>query len=148
MAATVKNSLKFFSEMLQGQHDLVTDNLNIALMETAFTFNEETHSTWADCSASEITAGNGYTAGGQALSNVNVTINTAEKRIEFDADNPTWTASGGAIAQTGSAILYNDSHTNKTVIAGIQFSAAYDTPDTKIFQLNFANGIRFFENMT
>jgi len=146
MAATVKNSLQFFLEMLRKEHGLENDTLKVALMVPSFSFDETIHGTWADVSADEIAGGNGYTAGGQTLANVAASINTADKRVEIDADNPSWTASGGAIATTGSAIVYNDTHASKTVVLHIQFEANYDTPDTKVLQINLSNGLRWHRN--
>ena len=146
MSATVKNSLQFLLEMLQKEHDLESDTLKIALMDTTFTFDETTDATWGDVSANEIADGNGYTAGGQTLTTVAASINTADARVELDADNPSWTASGGAIATTGSAIVYNDTHANQTVVQHINFSADYDTPAGKVFQVNVSDGLRWFQN--
>jgi len=148
MSATVKNSLAFLQEMLKKEHDLSTDTLKIALMDTAFTFDPATHDAWADVSASEIAAGNGYTAGGQALAGVSVDIVAAENRVEVNANTPAWTASGGAIATTGSAIVYNDTHASKTIVQHINFPATHDTPDGKVFQVQITSGLRYFFNHT
>lgn len=146
MAATVQNSMQFLQEMLKGEHNLETDNIKVALMNPSFSFDPNVHGTWADCSANEIDAGNGYTAGGQALATVGVSINTTDDRVELTAGNPSWTANAGTIATTGSAIVYNDTHINKTTILHIQFTATYDTPDGKIFQINLSDGLRYFYN--
>ena len=62
----------------------------------------------------ETPAGNGYTRGGVNLNNV--TWNTSRGITTFDSDNVTFTANGGSIvAQI--AVIYDDSDTNKTVIA-------------------------------
>lgn len=209
MAATVKNSLQFFLEMLRKEHDVESDALKVALMDTAYVFDEDTHLAWdasawaastsysvgdtvkpttengyiykataagtsdsaeptwpttigstvvdggvtwecwsVNVSESEITSGNGYTADGQTLTNVAVSMNTTDDRAEIDADNPSWTASGGAIATTGAAIVYNDIHAKKTVMQAIEFSADYDTPDGKIFQINLSDGLRWWQNQT
>lgn len=101
-----------------------------------------------NASESEIAAGNGYTAGGQTLTTVAASMNTTDGRVEVDADNPSWTAASGAIATTGSAIVYNDSHASKTIVQHINFSADYDTPDGKVFQINMSDGLRWFQNQT
>lgn len=146
MSATVKNSLQFFKEMLLKGHDLGTDTLMVALMDTAFSFDPATHGGWADVSANEIAAGNGYTAGGQALANVSVDINAVELRVELHADNPSWTASVGDIPPTGSAVIYNDTHASKTIVQHVDFAADYSTPDGKILQINVSDGLRYFVN--
>lgn len=146
MSATVKNSLQFLLEMLRKEHGLEDDTLKIALMDPDFSFDEATHATWGDVSADEISDGNGYTAGGQTLDNVSVSINESDNRVEVHADNPSWTASGGDIATTGSAIIYNDSHTDQTIVQHIDFDADYDTPDGKVFQINMSDGMRWYQN--
>lgn len=146
MAATMDLSLQAILEFLKKEHDIPEDDLKIALMDEDFDFDEESHATWEDCSDNEIADDNGYTAGGETLSNVSVDINSSEKRVEISADSVTWEASGGYIATTGSAVVYNDSHSDKTVIGCITFDANYDTPDGKLFQVNLSNGFVFLAN--
>lgn len=111
------------------------------------TDNTVTWECWSvNVSESELADGNGYTAGGQTLTNVAVSINTTDGRVELDADNPSWTASGGAIPTTGAAVVYNSTHAKNTVVQAIEFSADYDTPDTKILQINVSDGLRYFDN--
>lgn len=209
MAATVKNSLQFFLEMLRKEHDVEGDALKCALMVPAYTFDEATHLAWdadqwaadtaysagdtvkptsengyiykatvggtsdsseptfpttigdtvvdngvtwecwsVNVSESEIASGNGYTAGGQTLTSVSASMNTTDDRVEIDADNPSWTAASGDIATTGSAVVWNSTHGKKTIVEQIQFSATYDTPDGKIFQINLSDGLRWFQNQT
>jgi len=64
-------------------------------------------------------SGNGYTAGGNALTNVAVTTVTTND-AKFDADDVTFTASGGSIAASY-AILYNSTDANSPPVAFIDF---------------------------
>lgn len=146
MAITQAMSYQFLLESVRKEHDLEDDTLKIALMDSAFAFNPSTHATWADVSGNEITEQNGYTAGGETLTNVAASINSGNDRIDIDADNVTWTASGGSIPTTGAAVIYNDSHASKTVVKGIDFGADYDTADGKLFQVNFDNGMAWLNN--
>jgi hypothetical protein len=66
-------------------------------------------------------SGNGYTAGGNALTNVAVTTVTTND-AKFDADDVTFTASGGSIAASY-AILYNSTDANSPPVAFIDFGA-------------------------
>lgn len=138
MAVVESYSKNFMAEVVQAEHDLTTATVKIALMDTAFAFDPATHGTWADCSGSEIVAGNGYTSGGETLANISV--DTSESDIVLDADNVTWTASGGDIPAAGAAVIYSDTHASKTVIKCIDFGADYVTGDGKLFQINFSNG--------
>ena len=64
-------------------------------------------------------SGNGYTAGGNALTNVAVTTVTTNN-AKFDADDVTFTASGGSIAASY-AILYNSTDANSPPVAFVDF---------------------------
>lgn len=140
MAIVATYSHQFMMEAVTKEHDLEVDTLKIALMDDTFAFDPDTHATWADCSANEITGTFGYTTGGETLTNVLVSIDAVANQVDIDCDNVTWTASGGALDTIGSAVIYNSSHASSTVVMGIDFGADYDTPDGKLFQVNFSNG--------
>lgn len=146
MAITANYSHQFMMEALRKEHDIESDALYIALMDTTFTFDPDTHATWADCSADEIANGFGYSTAGELMTNVAMTIDTTGNQVDISADNITWEASGGPIPTTGSAIIYNATHSNSTVVMGIDFDADYDTPDGKLFQINFSNGLGALQN--
>lgn len=158
MAVVTTFSHKFMAEVFKGQHDVTTDTLKVALMDSAFIFDPDIHATWADCGAEgsgsgsgsggggEIAAGYGYTAGGETLTSVDVSIDPIADQVDITADNVTWTAAGGPIPETGSAVVYNDSHSSKTVVMGIDFGADYITAEDKLFQLNFSNGLGVVDN--
>ena len=146
MAVVSTYSHQFMLETLRKEHDIEDDTLKIILLGSAFEFDPDTHSTYATVSASEIANGYGYTTGGDILTNVAVSIDTVNNKVDIAADSVTWTATGGAIPTVGSAIVYNDTHASKTVVMCIDFGADYDTPDTKLFQINFAGGFGQLEN--
>lgn len=87
---------------------------------TAATFSAA-NTTLASVTKTETTSGTGYTTGGQALANVAVTTVTTND-AKFDADDLTWTASGGTIS-AAYAIIYNDTDANDPPIAFIDFGA-------------------------
>ncbi len=153
MAVVATYSHQFMMEVLRAQHQIDStqaspDTLKIVLMDSAFSFDPDTHSTYSAVSASEIAAGTGtgYTVGGEALTNVAVSIDTSADQVDIAADDITWTATGGAILTTGSAIVYNDTHANKTVVMCIDFGADYDTATDKLFQVNFSGGFGVVDN--
>lgn len=146
MAVLQAHSYQFLLETIKKEHDLESDTIKIALMDSTFSFNPSTHATWTDVSSDEIADGSGYTSGGETLTSVSASINSGQDRIDIAADNVTWTASGGAIPTTGAAIIYNDSHANKTVVKCIDFGADYDTADGKLFQINFDDGMAWLSN--
>lgn len=98
----------------------VGDTYKLKLL-TAATF-DATHTTLAGTGGTETTGANGYTTGGQELSGVAVdTVTTNDAK--FDANDVTWSASGGSIAASY-AILYNDTDSNDPPVAFIDFGGS------------------------
>ncbi len=108
---------------------------------SAATFNA-TNTTLAGITKTEI-SGNGYTAGGATLTNVVVNTVTTNDAA-FDADDATWTASGGAITASY-GILYNDTDANDPPLALIDFDGSQSAGDTTQFKIVWnASGIFTF----
>lgn len=100
------NRYEVFSENLAEKvHNLDADTLMVLLSNTAP--NLATHATKAD--ATEISAGNGYTAGG--ADTLNATSRSGAVTSVTGTDI-TWTASGGPIGPFRYSILYNDTPTS------------------------------------
>jgi hypothetical protein len=72
----------------KGSFNLSTDNLNIILVTNSYTPAPNTHSTYADVSANELSTAGGYTNGGQTLTGVSDTLATAT--VTFTSGNPSW----------------------------------------------------------
>lgn len=81
-----------------------TANFKLALVSSAWTPNNSTNEVWADVSANEIAAGNGYTAGGGALTGVALTQTSGT--VKFTASPFVWTASGGSIPAWRRGVVY------------------------------------------
>ena len=81
-------------------------NFKMALLTSAYTpDNSDTgNEVYGDLSANEITAGNGYTAGGIALTGV--TITQTGGTVKFTSNAATWTATGGSIAAWRRGMVY------------------------------------------
>lgn len=119
----------------------VGDTYKVKLL-TAATF-DATHTTLAATGGTEATAGTGYTAGGQALANVAVTTVTTND-AKFDADDVTWTASGGSITASY-AIIYNDTDTDDPPVAFINFDGSQSAGSgTDLIIVWNASGIFFW----
>ena len=119
----------------------VGDTYKVKLL-TAATFNA-THTTLAATGGTEATTGTGYTAGGATLSGVAVTTTTTNDAT-FDANDVTWSASGGSIA-AAYAILYNDTDTDDPPVAFIDFGGTETAGDGTDFKIVWnASGIFTF----
>lgn len=121
--------------------NLAADTYKVKLYASA-TFNAA-NTTLASITGTEATTGTGYTAGGQALANVAVTTVTTND-AKFDADDVTWTASGGSITASY-GVIYNDTDANDPPIAFIDFDGSQSAGDGTDFKIVWnANGIFTF----
>jgi hypothetical protein len=119
----------------------VGDTYKVKLLSAA-TFNA-THTTLAATGGTEATTGTGYTAGGATLANVAVTTVTTND-AKFDADDVSWTASGGAITASY-GIIYNDTDTDDPPVAFIDFDGSQSAGDGTDFKIIWnASGIVTF----
>jgi hypothetical protein len=117
------------------------DTFKVMLCTTA-TF-DATNTTLASITKTEVASGNGYTTGGVALTGVAVTTVTTND-AKFDANDASWTASGGAITASY-AILYNDTDANDPPVAFIDFDGSESAGDGTDFKVIWnANGIFTF----
>lgn len=116
--ATVTLFQSFAEAAAEGKHDLSADTLKVALTNTAPSASADTVFT----DITEIAAGNGYTAGG-----VTVTVDTSALSsgvYTLTLSGVTWTASGGDIAASRYAVLYNDTAASDELIAFADFGAS------------------------
>lgn len=100
MAITQAMCTSFKQELLEGQHDFRTSGhtFNMALYTSSATLGATT----TDYSVTNEVSGTGYSAGGQALTNVNPTTSGTTAFTDF-ADE-TWTT---ATITARGAIIYN-----------------------------------------
>lgn len=115
ITAGLTNSFK--EQLLLGQHDLETDVLKIALYTEDAVLGP---STTVYTTTQEI-SGTGYTAGGEILVNVTVSLGNGVAYASFD--NPTWLAT---TFTTRGALIYNVTKSNKS-IAVINFGSNQTT---------------------
>ena len=112
MSLTQTQTTSFKAELYQGIHDLLTDDIYMALYTASATLDQ---STTVYTSSNEVSA-TGYTAGGQLLTGVTVSSDGYTAYVSFD--NPSWTA---ALTARG-ALIYNSTQGNKS-IAVLDFGA-------------------------
>ena len=110
MASEVGNKAKYCLSV--GDIDFSSDSFKIILMDTGFSFNEDTDHQYSDVSGDELATGNGYTQDTKTLAGVSVTEDDTDDRVEITWNNVTWTASSGDIGPTPGAIIYDDTVTS------------------------------------
>jgi hypothetical protein len=106
---TIRQGLttSFKLDMVNGRQNVASDALKIALYTAFADINENTT---AYSATNEIT-GTGYTAGGQALSNV--TVNSTSNGIVYVSfSNPTWNP---AQFTARGALIYNTTRSNASI---------------------------------
>lgn len=106
MAITQAVCNSFKAEVLEGVHALETDTLYMALYLSTATLDANTTA----YSALDETAGAGYTAGGQVLANVVVSVDGAAGIVDFD--NVIWPV---ATISAAGALIYNASKGNRAI---------------------------------
>lgn len=106
MATELSNEIRYL--LLKKVCDFSADVFKIRAMASGFVFNKDTHTVWADVSASELANGNGYVTGGNTLAGVSVTKDDTMDRGRAVWSNTSWTASGGPIGPSPGAIIIDD----------------------------------------
>lgn len=126
----------FVEDIYEGKHNLGSDTLKIMLTLVA---PAASNSVKGDLT--EIAAGNGYTAGGSA-----VTITSSAQTggtYKLVGDDVVFTASGGAIADFRYAVLYNDTEASDALIGWWDNGATVSLGDgdSVTIDLDQTNGI-------
>lgn len=123
--------------------DVSSDTFKIILMDDTFAFDADNHATLADVLASpscELETGSGYTQQSKELSGGSWAEDDSGNQGIRTFDDVSWTASGGDIGPTGSAVIYDDTATSgspssPTIVGCIDFGADYTIPDGSIFKI-------------
>lgn len=106
--ATFTKFESFSEGLAKGEHNLSTDTLRVVLSNTAP--DAAANTVLADIT--EISAGNGYTAGGEDAQNSVSRTGGTTSVVGVDV---VWTASG-AIGPARYVILYNDTHASNALV--------------------------------
>lgn len=126
--ATVQIFNSFKEAVAEKKHDLGADTLKFMLTNTAPSL---ANTVKADLT--EIAAGNGYTAGGTA-----VTVTSSAQSggtYSLVLASCTFTAAGGSIGPFRYVILYNDTATNDELIGYVDYGTSYTLPDGQPFTI-------------
>lgn len=96
----------FKEGLLSGDVDLSGDTLKVILV-AGYTPDIDVDEGYADVIGYE-ESGDGYAAGGEAIANATLSLDSGSDTITFDADDVTWT--GLDVGTPSHAILYDDTH--------------------------------------
>ena len=131
------NKFQSFVEALAEKvHNLGADSLKVMLTNTAPVATNSVKANLTD-----ISAGNGYTAGGTAAT-ISSSAQTSGTYKLVLAD-VVFTASGGSIGPFRYAVLYNDTATNKELIGWWDYGSAITVASGETFTVDFdaTNGV-------
>ena len=121
----------FVEALAEKKHDLGADTLKVLLTNTA---PVATNAVKADLT--EISAGNGYTAGGATASITSSSQTSGTYKLVL-GDPATWTASGGTIGPLRYAVLYNSTASNDELIGWWDYGSSITLADGESFAVDF-----------
>lgn len=130
--ATFQKFNQFIEDRNNGVHNLGSDTLKFLLTNTA---PVATNSVKADLT--EISAGNGYTAGGTAVAITSSSQSSGNYTLVPTAD-VVFTASGGSIGPFRYVVLYNDTPTSPAdpLISFYDRGSSFTLEDTDTFTVD------------
>lgn len=143
--ATTSGTVNFYdswAEYAFEDADLNADTFKMGLETSSYTPSVSTEDEYSDITTNEVSQANGYTTGGETITNNSQTQTGGAGK--FDFDNVVWTASGGSIVARY-YFVYDNSTTTKYLIC---YGNLDDTPldvtttdtNTLTVQIN-ANGL-------
>ena len=132
--ATFNKFHPFVEAIAEKVHNLGTDTLKVMLTNTV---PVNTNSVKTDIT--EISAGNGYTAGGNTAAQTSSSQTSGTYTLVL-ADPTPWTASGGSIATFRYAVLYNDTAASKNLIGWWDYGSAVSLASGDSFTVDFDAG--------
>lgn len=121
----------FVEAVAEKVHNLGADTLKVMLSNTA-----PAASNAVKADITEISAGNGYTAGGNTASITSSSQTSGTYKLVL-GDPATWTASGGSIGPLRYAVLYNDTATNKELIGWWDYGSSITLNAGETFTVDF-----------
>lgn len=134
--ATYNKFQDFTEQLIGGIHDFDAHTFKVYLTNNAPSASAD--AVIADLA--EISAGNGYTAGGTATS---ITTSETTGTAKVVGTDVVFTASGGSIGPFQYAVLYNDTSASNNLIAWWDYGSAVTLAAGETFTVDFdaSNGI-------
>lgn len=130
--ATYNKFQAFVEALAEKVHNLGSDTLKVYLSNA--TPDAATDAVKADLA--EISAGNGYTAGGNTAAQTSSSQTGGTYKLVL-ADPATWTATGGTIGPFRYAVLYNDTTASKNLIAWWDYGTSITLSAGDTFAVDF-----------
>lgn len=121
----------FVEALAEKVHNLGSDTLKVMLTNTA---PSSANSVKTDIT--EISAGNGYTAGGNSAAITSSSQTSGTYKLVL-GDPSTWTASGGSIGPFRYAVLYNDTAASKNLIGWWDYGSSVTLASGEQFTVDF-----------
>ena len=115
MAITTGVNNQFKSEVMLAEHNLQSNTLKVILVSSSQNVSAGGPNTYASVT-SQLANGNGYTTGGETLATVSVS--TVDSSGVVDFADVSWSS---ATFSANGCIIYNDSHSSKSIIAVYAF---------------------------
>lgn len=135
--ATYNKFLQFTKDLIDGVHDFDAHTFKVMLTNVA-----PVNTNTIKANLTEISAGNGYTAGGATTT---ITTSTSAGTAKVTGTDIVFTAAGGSIGPLRYAVLYNDSATSpaKPLIAWWDYGSSITLNDQETLTVDFdgTNGI-------
>jgi len=129
--ATFNKFNAFVEAVAEKVHNLGTDTLKVMLTNTL-----PTAANAIKTDITEISAGNGYTAGGNTAAQTSSSQTSGTYTLVL-ADPASFTASGGSIATFRYAVLYNDTAASKNLIGWWDYGSAVTLASGDSFTVDF-----------
>lgn len=135
--ATLTKFYQFITDLGKGVHNLNSNTLKVVFSNTAPTAS--TGATISDIT--QISAGNGYTTGGAALSGVGYTGSGGTGTLA--ATDYVFTASGGPVGPLRYVVIYNDTPTSPAdpLIGYYDYTSSITLADGETLTLDFTTSV-------
>lgn len=128
---------QFTKDLIDGVHDFDAHTFKVMLTNTA-----PVNTNTVKANLTEITAANGYTAGGTATT---ISTSTSSGTAKVTGTDVVFTAAGGSIGPLRYAVLYNDSPTSPAdpLIGWWDYGSSITLANTETLTVDFdaTNGI-------
>jgi len=124
---------QFTKDLIDGVHDFDAHTFKVMLTNTA-----PVNTNTVKANLTEISAGNGYTAGGTATT---ISTSTSSGTAKVTGTDVVFTAAGGSIGPLRYAVLYNDSPTSPAdpLIGWWDYGSSITLADTETLTVDFDN---------